>query len=63
MSRLGVDEDIADLPSATSAPTSSRRYNFDQAWESRVDAFARVSAHIVALIGARRGAPVIALRS
>lgn len=39
------------------------RYNKDQAWEGRRDAFARVSAHVESLIGARAGAAVIPLRS
>jgi hypothetical protein len=32
------------------------RYNKDQAWQGRSDAFVRVSAHVAALIGARQGA-------
>ena len=38
------------------------RYNKDQAWESRCDAFTRVSDHVPSLIGARAGAAVIPLR-
>jgi len=38
------------------------RYNKDDAWTGRVDAFTRVSDHIAALIGACEGAAVIALR-
>jgi len=38
------------------------RYNKDEAWAGRSDAFERVSAHIAALIGTREGAAVIALR-
>jgi kynureninase len=38
------------------------RYNKDEAWEGRRDAFTRVSDHVATLIGAREGAAVIALR-
>jgi kynureninase len=38
------------------------RYNKDQAWEGRRDAFTRVSDHVATLIGARAGAAVIPLR-
>jgi hypothetical protein len=38
------------------------RYNKDQAWEGRCDAFARVSTHVEGLIGPREGAAVIPLR-
>jgi len=50
-------------PWALSRADLIARYNFDEAWEGRCDAFARVSAHISTLIGAREGAAVIALRS
>jgi len=47
-------------PSATSAPTSSPATT----WAGGVDAFAKVSAHVESLIGARRRrAAVIPLRS
>jgi integrase len=62
MSRLGVAEDIAELAIGHVRADLIRRYNFDEAWSARCDAFARVSAHVAALIGAREGAPVIALR-
>jgi hypothetical protein len=38
------------------------RYNKDEAWAGRSDAFTRVSDHVAALIGARAGAAVIPLR-
>jgi kynureninase len=38
------------------------RYNKDEAWEGRRDAFTRVSDHVATLIGAREGATVIPLR-
>jgi hypothetical protein len=38
------------------------RYNKDEAWAGRSDAFERVSAHVATLIGAREGAAVIPLR-
>ena len=34
-----------------------------EAWEGRSDAFTRMSEHVAALIGARAGAAVIALRT
>jgi hypothetical protein len=55
MSRLGVAEDIAKLAIGHLRIDLIARYNKDQAWEGRSDAFARVSAHIAALIGAREG--------
>jgi integrase len=62
MSRLGVAEDIAELAIGHVRADLVARYNKDQAWEGRSDAFARVSAHVAALIGARAGAAVVALR-
>ena len=63
MSRLGVAEDIGELAIGHVRADLVARYNKDQAWEGRSDAFARVSAHVEALIGARAGAEVIALKS
>ena len=62
MSRLGVAEDIAELAIGHVRDDLVRRYNKDEAWEGRGDAFERVSAHIESLIGAREGAAVIPLR-
>jgi hypothetical protein len=62
MSRLGVPEDIAELVIGHVRADLIARYNKDQAWEGRSDAFARVSAHIATLIGARESAAVIPLR-
>ena len=62
MSRLGVAEDIAELAIGHVRADLVARYNKDQAWEGRCDAFARVSAHVAALIGAREGAAVIPMR-
>ena len=56
MSRLGVPEDIAELAIGHVRADLIARYNKDQAWEGRCGAFARVSAHIAALIGACGGA-------
>jgi integrase len=63
MSRLGVGEDIAELAIGHVRADLIARYNKDEAWEGRCDAFARVSAHVAALIGARAGAEVIALKT
>jgi integrase len=62
MSRLGVTEDIAELAIGHVRVDLIARYNKDQAWEGRCDAFARVSTHVEGLIGAREGAAVIPLR-
>jgi len=62
MSRLGVAEDIAELAIGHVRVDLIARYNKDQAWEGRCDAFARVSTHVESLIGAREGAAVIPLR-
>jgi integrase len=64
MSRLGVPEDIAELAIGHVRADLVARYNFDQAWEGRCDAFQRVSAHVESLIGTHhRRAAVIPLRS
>ena len=62
MSRLGAPEDIAELAIGHVRDDLIRRYNKDEAWEGRGDAFAKVSTHIAGLIDAREGAAVIALR-
>src|SRR5262249_28290705 len=62
MSKLGVAEDIAELAIRHVRDDLVRRYNKDEAWEGRSDAFTRVSDHVKVLIGARAGAAVIALR-
>jgi integrase len=62
MSQLGVPEDTAELAIGHVRADLIARYNKDQAWEGRCDAFARVSAHIAALIGACGGAAAVAMR-
>src|SRR5215472_9651783 len=62
MSRLGVPEDIAELAIGHVRDDLVRRYNKDEAWEGRRDAFTKVSDHVATLIGARQGAAVISLR-
>jgi len=62
MSRLGVAEDIAELAIGHVRADLIARYNKDEAWAGRRDAFERVSDHIATLIGARAGAAVIPLR-
>jgi integrase len=62
MSRLGVPEGIAELAIGHVRVDLIRRYNKDEAWDGRSDAFQRVSAHVESLIGAREGATVIPLR-
>src|SRR5215470_3566367 len=61
MSRLGVEPDIAELAIGHKRTGLDRLYNFDQAWQLRCDAFAKVSDHVAALIGVRAGAAVIPL--
>jgi integrase len=62
MSKFGVPEDIAELAIGHVRADLIARYNKDQAWDGRRDAFERVSAHVATLIGAREGAAVIPLR-
>ena len=62
MSRLGVAEDLSELAIGHVRADLIARYNKDEAWEGRRDAFERVSAHVATLIGARAGVAVIALR-
>jgi integrase len=62
MSRLGVAEDLAELAIGHVRADLIARYNKDDAWARRRDAFTRVSDHVAALIGAREGAAVIPLR-
>jgi len=62
MSRLGVAEDIAELAIGHVRADLVARYNKDDAWEGRRDAFTKVSDHVATLIGAREGAAVIPLR-
>jgi integrase len=55
MSRLGVPEDIAELAIGHVRADLIARYNKDEAWEGRCDAFTRVSDHVATLLGARAG--------
>jgi integrase len=50
MSRLGVAEDIAELAIGHQRADLVARYNKDAAWQGRVEAFEKVSAHISALL-------------
>jgi integrase len=50
MSQLGVAEDIAELAIGHQRADLVARYNLDQAWQRRVEAFEEVSAHISALL-------------
>jgi len=50
MSRLGVEPDIAELAIGHKRTGLDRLYNFDQAWQLRCDAFAKVSDHVAALL-------------
>jgi hypothetical protein len=64
MSRLGVEQhDIAELAIGHKRTGLDRLYNFDQAWQLRCDAFAKLSDQVAVLLGAREGAEVIPLRS
>jgi len=62
MSRLHVPEDIAELAIGHVRADLIARYNKDEAWEGRRDAFTRVSDHVATLIGACERAAVIPLR-
>ena len=59
MSRLGVAEDVAELSMGHVRRGLVGTYNKDSAWAARVDAFERVSAHIVMVV--TKSAPVVAL--
>jgi len=50
MSRLGVAEDIAELAIGHQRADLVARYNKDAAWQARVEAFEKVSAHISSLL-------------
>jgi integrase len=50
MSRLGIAEDIAELAIGHQRTDLVARYNKDTAWQARVTAFEKVSAHISALL-------------
>jgi integrase len=50
MSRLGIAEDIAELAIGHQRADLVARYNKDRAWQARVEAFEKVSAHIGALL-------------
>ena len=50
MSRLAVEPDIAELAIGHKRTGLDRLYNFDQAWQLRCDAFAKVSDHVAALL-------------
>jgi integrase len=64
MSRLGVAEDVAELAIGHVRRGLVGTYNKDSAWAARVDAFARVSNHVVAVVTKSEGASpsVVALR-
>jgi hypothetical protein len=50
MSRLGVDHEIAELAIGHKRNGLERLYNFDQAWQLRCEAFAKVSGHVAELL-------------
>ncbi len=50
MSRLAIPEDIAELAISHQRADLVARYNKDQAWPARVEAFEKVSAHMSALL-------------
>ena len=51
MSRIEVPEDIAELAIGHQRVDLVARYNRDQAWPRRVDAFKRVSMHVSKILG------------
>ena len=50
MSKLGVAENLAELAIGHQRTGLSRLYNFDEAWDLRCAAFAKVSDHVVGLL-------------
>ena len=55
MSRLEVPEDMAELAIGHQRADLVARYNFDQAWRRRVEAFERVSTHVTQIISETAG--------
>ena len=55
MSRLEVPEDVAELAIGHQRADLVARYNFDQAWRRRVEAFERVSTHVTEIISETAG--------
>ena len=51
MSRLGVERDNAELAIGHKRTGLEGLYNFDEAWQLRCEAFAKVSEHVAELIG------------
>jgi len=50
MSRLGVEPNIAELAIGHKRKGLERLYNFDEAWQLRCDASAKVSDNVAALL-------------
>ena len=50
MSRLGVNEGVAELAIGHRRTDLVARYNKDAAWEQRVAAFKQVSTHLTQLL-------------
>jgi len=50
MSRLGVDREIAELAIGHKRTGLDGLYNFDEAWQLRCDAFAKVSDYFAAML-------------
>jgi len=63
LSKLGVDDSIAELCIGHVRPDLERRYNKNQAWDARIEAFEKYNAHIMALIGGQDGDKVIPLHA
>ena len=62
MSRLGVEHDIAELAIGHRRTGLDGLYNFDEAWQLRCDAFAKVSDHIAAMLrGASAERKIVAI--
>jgi integrase len=55
MSRLGVETEIAELAIGHQRVGLERLYNFDQAWQLRCDAFAKVSDNVAQLLSHASG--------
>jgi integrase len=62
MSRLGVPDKVAELAIGHTAKDSlSLRYDFDQQWQARCDAFAKVSDHVARVVGVEPQRNVVSL--
>jgi hypothetical protein len=61
MSRCGILQEIAELSVGHLRKGLVATYNKDTAWQARVDAFQKVSNHVVGLVSSSGEPSVVAL--